>query len=256
MNYKNIYTNLVEKGKTSNRVRLKKSDPNYVYYEEHHIIPKCMNGSDDPDNLVLLTAEEHWIAHLLLFKMFPEVPGVVFACQAMLMNSPRNSRPTNKLFGSLRRKASQLISERQQGVPCPEDRKQKISFTLTGRESPRQKGDGNVSKRPEVAKKISESKKGKKTGPRPEEVKQKISNTKKGKKHLSGEKNPSFKGWIIATNIATGEEIRMSTKEEMKNLGLNPSCVYACVRGKHGRHNKHNGYVFRREELPKTNDNN
>ena len=41
------------------------------YSENHHIIPKCMGGSDDESNLVKLTAEEHYIAHLLLVKMYP-----------------------------------------------------------------------------------------------------------------------------------------------------------------------------------------
>ena len=36
------------------------------YYERHHIIPKCKNGSDDEDNLIDLFAREHFIAHKLL----------------------------------------------------------------------------------------------------------------------------------------------------------------------------------------------
>lgn len=40
-----------------------------VYTELHHIIPKCLGGSDDNSNLVNLTAREHFIAHKLLCKM-------------------------------------------------------------------------------------------------------------------------------------------------------------------------------------------
>lgn len=39
------------------------------YVERHHIIPKCFGGSNDPDNIVKLTAREHFIAHILLYKM-------------------------------------------------------------------------------------------------------------------------------------------------------------------------------------------
>lgn len=39
------------------------------YVEKHHIIPKSLGGDDSPDNLVLLTAKEHFIAHHLLTKM-------------------------------------------------------------------------------------------------------------------------------------------------------------------------------------------
>ncbi len=40
-----------------------------VYYESHHIIPKCMDGSNRKGNRVLLTAREHFLCHLLLPKM-------------------------------------------------------------------------------------------------------------------------------------------------------------------------------------------
>lgn len=39
------------------------------YTEKHHIIPKCLNGSNDKDNIANLTAREHFICHLLLTKM-------------------------------------------------------------------------------------------------------------------------------------------------------------------------------------------
>ena len=39
------------------------------YSEIHHILPKSLGGSNDPNNLVKLTAKEHFICHLLLTKM-------------------------------------------------------------------------------------------------------------------------------------------------------------------------------------------
>ena len=39
------------------------------YTEKHHIIPKSLGGSNDPSNLVRLTAKEHFICHRLLVKM-------------------------------------------------------------------------------------------------------------------------------------------------------------------------------------------
>lgn len=46
-----------------------KSKPLGDYMERHHIITKCMNGNNSTDNLVPLTAKEHFICHLLLTKM-------------------------------------------------------------------------------------------------------------------------------------------------------------------------------------------
>lgn len=39
------------------------------YSEKHHIIPKSLNGTDDINNIVCLTAREHFICHRLLTKM-------------------------------------------------------------------------------------------------------------------------------------------------------------------------------------------
>ena len=39
------------------------------YSERHHIIPQSLGGSNDKDNLVDLTAREHFICHWLLIKM-------------------------------------------------------------------------------------------------------------------------------------------------------------------------------------------
>lgn len=65
MDYKKIYDALIEYRKTNKLVK-----SNSCYCEEHHITPKCMNGSDDQSNLVNLTAREHYIAHLLLWKHY------------------------------------------------------------------------------------------------------------------------------------------------------------------------------------------
>lgn len=39
------------------------------YVEKHHIIPKCLGGTNESDNLAVLTAREHFVCHLLLTKM-------------------------------------------------------------------------------------------------------------------------------------------------------------------------------------------
>lgn len=56
-----------------------------VYYEKHHIIPKSMGGSNCKSNLVHLTAREHYIAHLLLYKF----SGSVSMVRAFVMISAR-----------------------------------------------------------------------------------------------------------------------------------------------------------------------
>lgn len=52
-----------------NRENIKDKDN---YQERHHIIPKCMGGSNDEENLIYLYPQEHYYAHSLLAKENPE----------------------------------------------------------------------------------------------------------------------------------------------------------------------------------------
>lgn len=67
--YSKWYDAIIIRSINSNRAKLKKNDPLYQYYERHHIVPKSLSGSSEWSNLVLLTAKEHFICHLLLIKM-------------------------------------------------------------------------------------------------------------------------------------------------------------------------------------------
>lgn len=66
--YYSWYYSIINSAKNQSRKRLKRNNPLYIYYEKHHIIPKSLSGSNDKDNLVLLTAREHFICHILLTK--------------------------------------------------------------------------------------------------------------------------------------------------------------------------------------------
>lgn len=63
MNYQNHYNLLTSEAKI--KLRFKKDG----YYEEHHIVPRSMGGSNQKKNKVLLTAKEHFVAHHLLWKI-------------------------------------------------------------------------------------------------------------------------------------------------------------------------------------------
>lgn len=62
MNYIKVYDALIRNAQLSNRNKKE------GIFELHHIIPKCLDGTDDEYNLVLLTPREHYIAHFLLWK--------------------------------------------------------------------------------------------------------------------------------------------------------------------------------------------
>lgn len=53
------------------------------YKERHHIIPRCMGGTDEIENLVDLTAREHFIVHWLLHRIHPSNHLISYAFHAM-----------------------------------------------------------------------------------------------------------------------------------------------------------------------------
>lgn len=101
LNYEKIYNDLINRGK--NRILDK-------YTEFHHIIPKCMGGTDDSNNLVELTPEEHYVAHQLLAKIYPKNNALSKAVLMMTVN-----RPSNKIYGWVRRRHSESMKVVQAG---------------------------------------------------------------------------------------------------------------------------------------------
>lgn len=65
MNYLKLYNSLIDHA--SNRNWSRKNATEYV--EQHHIIPRSLGGNNKKENLVFLTAREHFLAHWLLFKI-------------------------------------------------------------------------------------------------------------------------------------------------------------------------------------------
>lgn len=62
------------------------------YHERHHIIPVCINGSDDKENLIDLFAREHFEAHRLLALENPNNDKLVYAWHMMSIMNDNNKR--------------------------------------------------------------------------------------------------------------------------------------------------------------------
>lgn len=84
MNYALHYVRLIERARD-------RELPADIYTEKHHVTPRCMGGSDDPDNIVVLTAREHAVCHLLLARANPDEPKLSYAAWWML-NRCKTSR--------------------------------------------------------------------------------------------------------------------------------------------------------------------
>ena len=132
LNYNRIYYSIVNRAKQEFvlglRVKRKKNDPDYVYYEGHHIFPKCLGGSGsskkwDHNNIVPLTPKEHFLAHRLLLELYPDNASIIQSfCYLCRLNDKTSSREYQRLKSIL----SQKITERQTGKKRPEHSK-KIS---------------------------------------------------------------------------------------------------------------------------------
>ena len=101
MDYQRIYNSFIDRA-TSRVID--------GYYERHHIIPRCLGGQDTEENLVRLTPEEHYVAHQLLIKIYPENHALAKAAAMMIPN-----RPSNKMYGWIRRRFSIAKSIEQSG---------------------------------------------------------------------------------------------------------------------------------------------
>jgi len=99
MNYQFIYDSIIIRAK--NRIL-----DSSAYYEKHHIVPRCLGGSDSPENLVHLTGREHYIAHQLLVKIHPNNHSLIKAATMMCCFSDFQHRSQNRLYEWLRIKLS------------------------------------------------------------------------------------------------------------------------------------------------------
>lgn len=85
------------------------------YKEQHHITPRCLGGSNVAENLVYLTAREHFIAHLLLVKMYPDNHKLVYAAIMMTVFDSRHKRSRNRRYEWLKQRHSNTVSQNQTG---------------------------------------------------------------------------------------------------------------------------------------------
>lgn len=139
MNYLKVYNQIIERSKKENRQKEK-----YKYYEEHHILPKCKGGLDN-DNLVLLTAREHFVCHWLLHLIYKNDYKIFLAFDMMCnVKSSNQNRyvPSSRIIEYCKIEKSKRMSgdnnikywkgKKRQLPKLTQETKDKISKSLTG----------------------------------------------------------------------------------------------------------------------------
>jgi hypothetical protein len=184
--YTKWYYNIIYRAKSRERI---KND----YYEKHHIIPRSLGGNDDKENLIELTAREHFVCHLLLTKMLTgnEKYKMVFALSRMLHKNKKHNRysPSSRIYELSRKYRSEAIGITHKGIPESAESNQKRSAAL----------------------------KGKKLGPQTEEHRKKLSLIRKGKPSKNKGGSTSLKG-LTYEQIYGEERSKLLKENKSKKL--------------------------------------
>lgn len=98
MNYRLQYDKLIAAAKA------RTSSPEYG--ETHHIVPKSEGGNNDKTNLVKLSYREHYIAHLLLAKIYDDFKmlSALIMMRKMTHQMERHFKFNSRLFEKMRLK--------------------------------------------------------------------------------------------------------------------------------------------------------
>jgi hypothetical protein len=208
--YKTWHDNIISKAKLRTEKRI---------YEIHHIIPKCLKGSNDKSNLVKLTPKEHYIVHMLLCKFTKGYARhkMIFAFQAManIKSKNRTYKVNSKTAELLKLEFRKLLTGRKlskktlaklskirKGRKLTEEHKRKIGLAGLGRK---------VSK--ETILKITSKTKGKK---RTKEFKERMREIGK-KRTFSKETRQKISLSLIGNKKALGLKHSEETKNRIRN---------------------------------------
>lgn len=180
------------------------------YKERHHILPVCMGGKNNKENLVFLTARQHFIAHWMLYRIYKN-KEMAYAFYAMCMSNRdqdiriKNSRLfkyAREIFSQNNPMKKKEISSKFCGENNPMKRKEvadKVSKAISGEKHPMygkkhkeisleklraaSSGENNSmygkNHTEDALRKMSENRKGKGKQPKSEETKAKISAARK-----------------------------------------------------------------------------
>lgn len=124
MNYQKIHDSIINKALTRGK-------PD-CYCEKHHILPKSMGGSDSKENLVLLTAREHYLIHWVLYKIYRN-QEMAFAWHNMTRTKSSTERYTSYSFTFAKIARAKAMSERMLGKQLSLEHKANLKKAKLGK---------------------------------------------------------------------------------------------------------------------------
>jgi hypothetical protein len=126
MNYIKIHNQFIESRKSI--------DHGFGYFEKHHIIPKSHGGTNSIENIIKLTARDHFFVHLLLAKIYGGGMNIAIwrMCHPRSQGYKSRKKITSRQFESLRLKFIGEMSARFKGKKRPKYIGEKTSKALKG----------------------------------------------------------------------------------------------------------------------------
>jgi len=107
MNYQRIYNQIIERAQNRQLEG---------YKEKHHVIPKCLGGTNDNENIVELTAREHFLCHLLLVEIYPKNFKLIHAAFMMSTVKKRKEFQYNVFVSSRTYEYLKLRKQQELGL--------------------------------------------------------------------------------------------------------------------------------------------
>ena len=210
------------------------------YTENHHIIPRSLGGTDDRNNLVKLTAREHFICHWLLTKMHTgeSRAKMIYALNGMKRSNDfaqrYETKITARVYEKLKKEFAEVHSATMKGrtpwnkgIPITEEQREKNRKSATGKKRSaeaiaktvaKQTGQKRSQKTKDL---IRQALKGRPKGPMSEEekLKRSLGNLGKAKPKGMGEKLSA----TVAAQLAAGTHYTQQPKLTCPHCGTQAS---------------------------------
>ena len=246
MDYQKIYSQIIDDRKQ----RKLEAD---VYYENHHIIPKCLGGTNQKSNLVKLTAREHYIAHLLMYKAAKDENTKIrmaYALNAFKYLSCDKRQINSRQYEVIKKEFSKMMSIKMSGENNPFYGKKHTSELI---EKLRTINSVPLSERIGEEKALESSQKKSKAmkGRTPPNKGKKMNISEQGMKNIHARNKKQRKYYIITRPsgeklIAMGTESFCKIENELYGTSLNPRSLKNLLSPNLETYRTYKGYFIER----------
>lgn len=115
--YRDEYFDIIKN--SVHTIKLPKNHIDYIYLENHHIIPRSLGGDNSKDNLVLLTAQDHYRCHELLPRFTVGKDKNKMLCAWNYMSMIGERKVDEELYATLKMEYSIVKSKGMSGELNP-----------------------------------------------------------------------------------------------------------------------------------------